>query len=81
MWGARWSFLPAAAMVVMVAVGSWLLGHVSTVEIVYVFYGNNLFFGIIKNIYQHKFHSPCLDRADLIYSIRKCRIYSWFIPA
>ncbi len=33
-------------MVVMVAVGSWSLGHVSTVGIVYVFYGINLFFGI-----------------------------------
>jgi hypothetical protein len=31
-------------MVVMVAVGSWSLGHVSTVGIVYVFYGINLFF-------------------------------------
>ena len=49
MWGARGSFLPAAAMVVMVAVGSWSLGHSSTVGIVYVFYGINLFFGI--NIY------------------------------
>jgi hypothetical protein len=39
MWVARGSFPPAAAMVVMFAVGSWLLGHVSTVEIVYVFYG------------------------------------------
>jgi len=37
-------------MVVMVAVGSWSLGHVSTVEIVYVFYGINLFLGI-NNIY------------------------------
>ena len=36
-------------MVVMVAVGSWLLGHASTVGIVYVFYGINSFFGI--NIY------------------------------
>ncbi len=36
-------------MVVMVAIGSWSLGHVSTVEIVYVFYGINLFFGL--NIY------------------------------
>ena len=36
-------------MVVMVAVGSWSLGHSSTVGIVYVFYGINLFFGI--NIY------------------------------
>jgi len=33
MWGARGSFPPAAAMVVMVAVGSWSLGHVSTVGI------------------------------------------------
>jgi hypothetical protein len=49
MWGARGSFPPAAAMVVMVAVGSWSLGHASTVGIVYVFYGINLFFGI--NIY------------------------------
>jgi len=49
MWGARGSFLPAAAMIVMVAVGSWSLGHVSTVGIVYVFYGINFFFGI--NIY------------------------------
>jgi len=45
MWGARGSFPPAVAMVVMVAVGSWLLGHVSTVGIVFVFYGINLFFG------------------------------------
>jgi len=36
-------------MIVMVAVGSWSLGHVSTVGIVYVFYGINFFFGI--NIY------------------------------
>jgi hypothetical protein len=49
MWGARGSFPPAAAMVVMVAIGSWSLGHTSTVGIVYVFYGINLFFGI--NIY------------------------------
>jgi hypothetical protein len=49
MWGARGSFPPAAAMVAMVAVGSWLLGHVSTVGIVHVFYSINLFFGI--NIY------------------------------
>ena len=46
-WGARGSFLPAAAMGVMVAVGSWSLGHVSTVGIVPVFYGINLFFGHI----------------------------------
>jgi len=39
MWGARGSFPTAAAMVVMVAVGSWSLGHVSTVGIVYVSYG------------------------------------------
>jgi hypothetical protein len=45
MWGARGSFPPAAAMVMMVAVGSWSLGHVSTVGIVAVFYGINLFFG------------------------------------
>jgi hypothetical protein len=32
MWGARGSFPLAAAMVVMVAVGSWSLGHVSKVE-------------------------------------------------
>jgi hypothetical protein len=50
MWGARGSFALAAAMVVMVrAVGSWSLGHVSTVGIVFVFYDINLFFGI--NIY------------------------------
>ena len=36
-------------MVVMFAVGSWLLGHVSTEGIVYVFYGINLVLGI--NIY------------------------------
>ncbi len=34
---------------VAVGVGSWSLGHVSTVGIVYVFYGINIFFGI--NIY------------------------------
>jgi hypothetical protein len=44
MWGARGSFPPAAAMVVMVDVGSWSLGHVSAVGIVYVFYGINYFF-------------------------------------
>jgi hypothetical protein len=33
MWGARGSFPPAAAMVVMVAVGSWSLGHTSTERI------------------------------------------------
>jgi hypothetical protein len=44
MWGARGPFLPAAAMVVMVVDGScWLLGRVSTVGIVYFFYGINLF--------------------------------------
>ena len=37
MWGARGSFLPSAAMVVMVAVGRWSLRHVSTVGIVYIF--------------------------------------------
>jgi len=35
MWGARGSFPPAAAMFVMVAVGSWSLGHISTVGIVH----------------------------------------------
>ncbi len=50
MWGARGPFLPAAAMVVMVVVGSWSLGRVSTVGIVYFFYGINLFFG--PNIYR-----------------------------
>jgi hypothetical protein len=55
MWGARGSFPPSVAMVVMVAVGRWWLGHVSTVVIVYVFNGINLIFGIniyasIKNI-------------------------------
>jgi len=35
MWGARGSFPPAVAMVVMIAVGSWSLGHISTVGIVY----------------------------------------------
>jgi hypothetical protein len=67
MWGARGSFPPTAAMVVMVAVGSWSLEHASTVGIVYVFYDINLFFGIniyagIKSIY-----SPCPDRADKMY--------------
>jgi hypothetical protein len=74
-WGARGSFLPAAAMVVMVAVGSWSLGHVSTVGIVTVFYGINLFFGH-KFLCQHKIYSPCPDRVDRFYSIRK---YSAFI--
>jgi hypothetical protein len=75
MWGARGSFPPAAAMVVMVAVGSWSLGHSSTVGIVYVLYSINLFFGI--NIYASiKIYSPCPDRANKIYSIRK---YSRFI--
>ena len=76
MWGTRVSFLPAAAMVVMVAVGCWSLGHVSTVGIVYVFYCINLFFGC-KYLCQHKIYSPCLDRVDRFYSIRK---YTTFIP-
>jgi len=63
MWGARGSFLPAAAMVVMVAVGSWLLGYVSTVGIMSVFFSINLFFGH-KYLCQHKNYSPCPDRAD-----------------
>ena len=46
MLGARGPFLVAAAMVVMVVVGSWLLMHVSTVGVVYTFYGINLFFGL-----------------------------------
>jgi hypothetical protein len=46
MWGARGPFPPAMAMVVMIVVGSWLLGHISTVEILYIFYGINLFFGL-----------------------------------
>jgi hypothetical protein len=46
MWGARGSFPPVAAMVVMVVVGSWLLGRVSTVGIVYIFYEIILFFGL-----------------------------------
>ena len=46
MWGARGSFPPAVAMVVMVVVGSWLLGHVFTVGIVYIFYGIKLCFGL-----------------------------------
>jgi len=75
MWGARGSFPPAAAMFVMVAVGSWLLGHVSTVGIVTVFYGINLFLGH-KYLCQHKIYSPCPDRADRFYSIHK---YSVFI--
>jgi len=75
MWGARGSFPPAAAMVVMVAVGSWSLGHVSTVGIVCVFYGINLFVGH-KFLRQHKIYSPCPDRVDRFYSICK---YSAFI--
>jgi hypothetical protein len=55
-------------MVVMVAVGSLALGHVSTVGIVTVFYGINLFFGH-KYSCQHKIYSPCPDRADRFYSI------------
>jgi hypothetical protein len=35
MWGARGSCPPAAAIVVMVAVGSWSLGHISIVGIVH----------------------------------------------
>ena len=41
--------MSAVALVMIVAVGSWSLGHVSAVGIVYVFYGIHLFFGI--NIY------------------------------
>ena len=36
MWGARGPFLPVMAMGVMLVVGSWSLGHVSTVRIVYL---------------------------------------------
>ena len=43
MWGTRGPFLPVAAMVVMVVVGSWLLGHVSTIGIVYIFYVIDVF--------------------------------------
>jgi hypothetical protein len=46
MWGARGPFPPAAAMVVMVVVGSWSLGRDSTVGIAYIFNGINLFFGL-----------------------------------
>jgi len=46
MRGARGPYLPAAAMVVMVIVGSWLLGDVSIVGIVHISYGNTLFFGL-----------------------------------
>jgi hypothetical protein len=77
MWGARGSFPPAAAMVVMVAVGSWLLGHVSTVGIVYVFYSINLFFGI--NIYAG-IKSICPVRTGPIKFILY-HVYSRFIPA
>jgi len=80
MWGTRGSFLPVAAMVVMVDVGSWSLGHVSTEGIVYVFYGINLFFGH-KYLCQHKIYSPCPDRVNRFYSIHKYRIYSRFILA
>ena len=37
MWGARGPFPPMEAMVVMAVVGSWSLGHVSTVGIVCIF--------------------------------------------
>jgi hypothetical protein len=43
MWGARGPFPPAAAMVVMVIVGSWSLGRIPTVGIIYIFYGINFF--------------------------------------
>ncbi len=36
MWGARGPFLPVVAMGVMLVVGSWSLGHVSTVRIVHL---------------------------------------------
>jgi hypothetical protein len=75
MWGARGSFPSAAAMVVMVAVGSWSLEHVSTVGIVYVFYGINLIFEH-KYLCQHKIYSPCPVRVDRFYSIHK---YTAFI--
>ncbi len=42
----RGSFQPAAAMVVMVVVGSLSLGHVSTTGIGHIFYEINLFFGL-----------------------------------
>ena len=50
MWGARGPFSPAAAMVVMGVVGSWSLGHVSTVGIVYIFFGINLCF-VLKGLF------------------------------
>ena len=64
MWGARGSFPSAAAIVVMGAVGSWSLGHVSTVGIVYVLYSINLFFGI--NIYAGILKSICPVRTGPI---------------
>ena len=70
-------------MVVMVAVGSWSLRHISTVGIVYVFYGINLFFGI--NIYASlKSIHPVRPWPIncILFSIRKYHIfYSRFIPA
>ena len=62
-WGAREPFLPTAAMVVMIVVDSWLLGHVSTAGIVYIFYGFNLFFGL--NIY---------PGINFIQHVRTCQI-------
>ena len=46
MRGARGPFPPVAAMVVMAVVGSWLLGHDSTVGIVIIIYGINLIFSL-----------------------------------
>ena len=56
MWGTRESFPLAVSMVVIVAVGSWSLGHVSTVGIIYIIYGINFFVDL--NIYASIM--PCL---------------------
>jgi len=67
-------------MVVMVADGSWSLGHISTVGVVYDFYCINLFFGI--NIYASiKSNRPVRPRPiKFILFVNMYRIYSRFIP-
>ena len=46
MWGAKGPFMLVTAMVVMVVVCSWSLGHISTVGIVHIFYRIKLIFGL-----------------------------------
>jgi len=69
MWGARGSFLPAAAMVVMVVLGSWLIGHLSLQYRNCFYFQRNQFDFQSKYLDWSKFYSSCPDRADKILAI------------